>query len=550
MIAVVPARGGSKGIARKNLRLLNGKPLISYVLNTLVKCELFENIIVTSEDEEILDVATRFPVLIRTRPERLAADDVTLDPVVQDAVDWYEHNYARRIDAVMTIQPTSPLLSAHTVERGVQAFVNSRADCLISVVDATHLMWKETSDGVQPLFTERLNRQWLPKQFRETGAIVICSRKQLEKGSRIGGNITIFPVPLWESIDIDTGIDWLLCSALLNRMTINFIVSGNQLLGLGHIRRALTLADHWLGHDIRFICIDTPEHICDTIRVRNYEITRVSSVNEVSSLIRPGSLVINDILDTSSDYIEDLLSMPVFVVNFEDLGTGSDLAHLVINALYERSNPPPNHKYGAQYECLDERFSLQPANSFRKELKTIIVTFGGADPANLTQKALEALEPLNNDWEIRLVLGPAYQWQDELKQFLHNSRIKERLKIFNQVENMARVMKGADLGITSNGRTVYELAAMGVPMISISQNERETLHLFARYSRGVRYLGPSSVTPEEIQNTVLEIASETNMRRELYDNLPIKELRSGLPRLAKLIESEYKRWRDEKYSNR
>jgi spore coat polysaccharide biosynthesis predicted glycosyltransferase SpsG len=115
---------------------------------------------------------------------------------------------------------------------------------------------------------------------------------------------------------------------------------------------------------------------------------------------------------------------------------------------------------------------------------------------------------------------------------------------------MARVMKGADLGITSNGRTVYELAAMGVPMISISQNERETLHLFARYSRGVRYLGPSSVTPEEIQNTVLEIASETNMRRELYDNLPIKELRSGLPRLAKLIESEYKRWRDEKYSNR
>jgi CMP-N-acetylneuraminic acid synthetase len=139
MIAVVPARGGSKGIKRKNLRFLNGKPLLFYVLQTLKTCELIEDIIVTTDDNEIMRYVNQFGVKIHNRPPELAGDDVTLDPVILSAITWYEEVFEKKVNHVVTVQPTSPLLTKQTLSEAIKYFIASDNDCVISTVDDTHL---------------------------------------------------------------------------------------------------------------------------------------------------------------------------------------------------------------------------------------------------------------------------------------------------------------------------------------------------------------------------------------------------------------------------
>ncbi len=121
----------------------------------------------------------------------------------------------------------------------------------------------------------------------------------------------------------------------------------------------------------------------------------------------------------------------------------------------------------------------------------------------------------------------------------------EKVQVFRSVENMAKVMRLADVAVTSNGRTVYELAAMGVPTISISQNDRETLHLFSRYNRGVRYLGMASArTPDQVRAALVEILAQPELRRAMREALLQTDLRGGLNRVVGEIQSEYWRWKN------
>lgn len=550
IVAVIPARGNSKGIRKKNLRFLNGKPLIEYAIKTVLGSSYIDRVIISTEDNEIKKFVERFNVLVRVRPIELTADNITLDPVVYDAISWYESNYNIDVDTIVTVQPTSPLLTSQTLDRAIEHFLSKGYDSLISTVDDTHLFWRKDGKKVFPDYKERLNRQWLPKRLKETGAFIICKRRILNSGSRIGGKIGVFEVPFEESIDIDSDIDWFLCSSLLNRMSITFIVTGNSSVGLGHVRRALTLADFWLGHDITFILYNSTKEVEEQIKYRNYKVKTVLSLREIPNLITSGTLVINDILDTTSEYINSLKSKNVFIVNFEDLGEGADYADIVINALYERINPPSNHKYGYEYECLGENFLLTQPNKFREEVQNILVTFGGADPANLTYKALRALEEIEKGINIRVVIGPAYKWSRKLLNYIDSKWSKKNLKLYSKVENMAEIMENVDLAITSNGRTVYELAAMGIPTISIAQNDRETLHLFARYSRGIEYLGIAcNVSEKIIKMKVEELIKNTNKRKLMYESLPIIQLRQGIIRVTRLIENEYRRWKYERDKN-
>ena len=183
IIAIIPARGGSKGIRRKNLRLLNDKPLLSYVIEKALKTAYIDRVIVTTDDAEIKKIAEGFNVLVRMRPAELGADNIPLDPVVVDAVEWYEKTYVDRVDAVITIQPTSPLLSTSTLEAAIKEFNANDADTLISVVNATHLEWRKEGAKVVPAYRERLNRQWLPQNIKKQDPFWFVKETYLTGGS-------------------------------------------------------------------------------------------------------------------------------------------------------------------------------------------------------------------------------------------------------------------------------------------------------------------------------------------------------------------------------
>ena len=145
-IAIIPARGGSKGIPRKNMRLMRGKPLIEYSIENALFCRGIDAVVVTSDSEEILAFASQFErVLCLDRPSDLAEDEVTLDPVIYDALIRAEAQFDIAFDTVVTLQATSPLLSVATLSAALQEFAEVDCDSMVSVVNSPHLSWSKTT---------------------------------------------------------------------------------------------------------------------------------------------------------------------------------------------------------------------------------------------------------------------------------------------------------------------------------------------------------------------------------------------------------------------
>ena len=141
-IAVIPARGGSKGIPRKNMRLMNGKPLIAYSIENALASAFIDTVIVSSDSEEIREFAQQYEgVIALDRDSALAEDAVTLDPVIYDAVLRTEQDQNISFDIVVTLQPTSPLLTVGTLDEALSCFSSGEWDSMISVVNAPHLSW-------------------------------------------------------------------------------------------------------------------------------------------------------------------------------------------------------------------------------------------------------------------------------------------------------------------------------------------------------------------------------------------------------------------------
>jgi CMP-N-acetylneuraminic acid synthetase/spore coat polysaccharide biosynthesis predicted glycosyltransferase SpsG len=550
ILGIIPARGGSKGIKRKNLRLLNRNPLIYYQIKNAIVSKFIDDVVVTSDSDEILNYASSLPVYLRKRPESLADDITTLDPVVYDALEYIESTTKKKYDIVITLQATSPLLLPMSLDKAIEKLRDEDLDTILPVTDATHLYWKKENDKIFPDYESRLNRQWLPKKFKEAGAFLITKREFVKKDSRFGENVDIFILEETEGLDIDTEMDFLIAETAIKRLKITFIVNGNNEIGTGHVYRTLTLADGFLGHDITFITMDSSNESISLIKERGYNIisTDKNSLFGLLNDLNP-CIIINDILDTKFNYITKLKDLGFFVVNFEDLGDGADEAHLVFNALYEKTNPMPNHRFGYEYECLNEKFILNKPIEFKEIPKILIVTFGGVDQNNMTLKLLNASSEIFNQTSLEkmiVILGGGY------KHDLDPSQIDPRIEIHRKVDNMPELMKKADLAVTSNGRTIYELASMGIPTISIAQNDRETLHLFARYNGGIEYLGIScTVTDDNIIESIKDILNGDNLRRKMY-NKQIKSsaiIKKGLTKIIDEISSNYWKWKHEKNQN-
>jgi CMP-N-acetylneuraminic acid synthetase/spore coat polysaccharide biosynthesis predicted glycosyltransferase SpsG len=549
IIAIIPARGGSKGIPRKNIRLLAGKPLIAYSIGATLKSKYIDRVVVSTEDEEIADISKLYGAEVIERPEELAEDDIPLDPVIFHAVNSVEKKENITYDFVLTFQPTSPLLTTETINIAIDIMLNKDYDTLISVKDETHLYWTKKDKNFVPLYKERKNRQYLDSVYKETGAILISKREIITKDSRIGNKIFLFEVPKEESIDIDTYQDWWIAENLLKRQTIVLRVDGDNETGLGHVYRMITLASRMtFNHNVLFLMNKTKKVGIEKVKEYKYPVITFKEEKELFERleeITPG-IVINDILDTSKEYILNLKDKGYFVVNFEDMGEGSEFADIVINALYENSYPPENHYYGYKYVCLRDEFYIFPKKGIKKEVKEILITFGGTDPNNLTFRTLKAIERLDLiDLFINVILGLGYKQKKGLYDYV--SELKERgvkINVKESAKMMSKEIYNADIVFTSNGRTIYEVASIGTPCISISQNEREARHLFVHSSRCIKYLGMAyAVSEDDIASAIKGLIENYELRKEMNKKLLNFDLKKGVDRVLRLIFDEYYEWR-------
>jgi spore coat polysaccharide biosynthesis predicted glycosyltransferase SpsG/CMP-N-acetylneuraminic acid synthetase len=554
LLIVVPARGGSKGIPRKNLRVLDGIPLIGHVIKTAQRMT-DADLLVSTEDDEIAEVAAWFGAEVRSRPQELAEDATPLDPVVIDAWQYAESIGGGPYRWVATMQPTAPLVSLATLNAALTMMEAGEIDCCITVQDARHLYW-QGADPPKPLWRERKNRQWLEPFWKETGAVIVAARSNLDQQRRITGRVGMLPMPEHEAVDIDTYDDWLVVERRLQSPRIIIRIRGNQLIGLGHAYRQVSLARRFFVPDLLFAADADSKEALALAQSEGHQVCSVAGDEEFLDRVREGgfNLVINDILDTTSAYIDALKSCGAYVITFEDLGAGADRADLVINALYEYSSPRSNQRFGWRYVCLREEFlRLRALECEQAPSPRVLITFGGTDPNDLTSRAVRAcsrMKSLSDGIELTVVLGLANARQEPIAELVQSVRHRfAAVRVLAHVRNMSTLMHRSTLAVTSNGRTVYELASLGIPMITMSQNPREASHTFARLSGGAMDLGlAAGVTDEDLKQAIETMLAGNDRRQEMRTRLLSFDLRSGTDRVVDAILVGYHQWRQARAS--
>lgn len=545
ILVVIPARGGSKGIPRKNIRLLDNKPLISYSINIAKSSAYVDDIVVTTEDSEIALLSEKFGASVIRRSEELSGDDVPLDPVVYDAMVRKEKQAFDEYDIVITLQPTSPLLKASTLDAAIEKFEDFAVDSVISVVDDRHLSWgyDEANDRYFPNYIERLNRQYLPKDFRETGAFLATRRHFVHEDSRLGTNLDLIELSREESVDIDNYEDWWIAENHLQKKRIAIVVDAYDEIGTGHVYRCLSIASKLVFHEVLFLIDEQHQLGIDIVDNYNYPYKLHDGEDDLLKALSEYSpqVVINDILDTTSEYITELKNNGYFVVNFEDLGTGIDVADVVFDALYEHEIGEDSNIFtGHKYYILKDEFYFQPQKIISQDVNNILITFGGTDPNNFTEKVIDSILSTSYDGRINVILGLGY---DGLERLIEKYEPNQSVQIYRNVSDISEFMFKADVIFTSAGRTMYEVCSLGVPTICLCQNEREMSHVFANSSNGFINMGlGENVSQQEIIEQFVELVNNYELRIEMNKNMLDVDLKGGFENIWSIIREEYRKF--------
>jgi CMP-N,N'-diacetyllegionaminic acid synthase len=226
-LAIIPARGGSKRLPRKNMLDLAGKPLIAWTIEAARKSKYLDEVMVTTDDIEIADVAKKYGATTPfIRPESLASDTTTTYDTVEHAINYYKQKLYKTFDYIVLLQPTSPLRDERHIDEAIETLRQKDADAVISVCEVEHSpLWSNIlpDDGDMSGFLkdEVKNRrsQDLPAYYRLNGAIYICRSDRLvdEKSFFLSTNLYAYMMSKQDSIDIDNKIDFDFADFLLSR---------------------------------------------------------------------------------------------------------------------------------------------------------------------------------------------------------------------------------------------------------------------------------------------------------------------------------------------
>lgn len=475
VLAVIPARAGSRGVPQKALQPVSGVPLLLRTVDTVQAAGVAERIIVTTDCPQIAGFCRLRGIDVIDRPANLAADDVPLRPVIDHAVT---HTGWQGVTA--TFQPTCPLLRPETVRKVIEEFEFRQLHWAITGTPETHLLWK----GNQPV-TPRVNRQQADgRMIRETGAVQMFNPD--------GDGQAIIPILPGEALDIDTPADLAAARHAADARTIRLTVAASKRLGSGHYWRSLQIADEltFAGHHVEWewstdSCPPMWAH--QTLERRGY----------IKNTLGEPDLQVYDMLDAGRRVLDDRARGTPVVV-FEDHGAAADWADLAINEMVD----------GPKWALLRPEFSCLPAYEPREGASRILVTFGGTDPSGLTDTVRRLFAPIP-DVATR-VIRPVMD------------------------AHMAEEMLNADLVITGQGRTVFEAAACGVPCLSIAANEREARHVRIP---GALYLGLHALlTERQIHDTAMRVLGDRALREDMAATSHAQVDGKGLARIMHKID--------------
>ncbi|MBF0099353.1 MAG: acylneuraminate cytidylyltransferase family protein [Desulfobacterales bacterium] len=220
ILGIIPARGGSKGILSKNLREMAGHPLISWVITKAKQSAYIDRLILSSEDQHIIETAKRYGIEIPfIRPQSLARDESTISEVILHALDVISG-----FDYVVCLQPTTPLVIPEDIDGCIQKCISNKAPACVTVTSPNKspywMCFLSANDQILPLLGQdyfKKRRQELPNVYIPNGAVYIAQCDWFFNNKSFYSHETIgYVMPNERSIDIDTEMDLVICEGILN----------------------------------------------------------------------------------------------------------------------------------------------------------------------------------------------------------------------------------------------------------------------------------------------------------------------------------------------
>jgi N-acylneuraminate cytidylyltransferase len=223
ILCIIPARGGSKGIPGKNIKDLDGQPLIAWSIKHAKSSKYISRVIVDTDSLMIQSIAKTYgadtPYL---RPSELARDESSTESVLLYCLEWLRKNENYIPEYVVLLQPTSPIRFESTVDMAIEHLLQSNSDSLVGVNDFSKFLWKNHPVRALYNYVSRPRRQDIPSEdftFVENGSIYITRTSELIKNrNRLSGKIALFNMSPFESFEIDSLSDWIIVENLLKSL--------------------------------------------------------------------------------------------------------------------------------------------------------------------------------------------------------------------------------------------------------------------------------------------------------------------------------------------
>ena len=224
ILAFIPARGGSKGIPNKNIKLFNGKPLIEWTIESALKSKLIHKVIVSSDSKKILSLSKNFGADVILRPKNISGDRSTTESAINHCIKNLEDSF----DVIVLLSPTSPIRRKEDIDNAIKQFKLKKLDsCFSASRSNDFLIWKYNKKikkfkSINYDFKNRGIRQNRELNYVENGSIYVFRRDLIKyKNNRIAGKIGMYLMNFWQSFEIDEKNDWKLLEIIQKNYILN-----------------------------------------------------------------------------------------------------------------------------------------------------------------------------------------------------------------------------------------------------------------------------------------------------------------------------------------
>jgi spore coat polysaccharide biosynthesis predicted glycosyltransferase SpsG/CMP-N-acetylneuraminic acid synthetase len=537
LILIMARKGSNDSISRQNIRLVDNKPLIYYIIKTSLKFKKAD-VFVSTDSDEIKELSLMYGAEVISRPKQLTKNATSVKEICFHALKTLKDKN-QNYDSCLVLHPKIPLIELKTIELFFKHLKNN-VDTIfgLSNIIESKFVFK-TKNLNQIIKLDAINHD-----IGILNKIVSFKVKNfLNNDGKFIGPFQGIKLSKNETHTLISYHDFGIFEQILSRKKILVRIDSGIKIGMGHVYNMLTILNHFRNDEILIVMQKNQNLGSHKFKENLYNVKFFSTDFELKKIINnfEPDIIFNDILNTTKNYMKNLKKFNSMIVNFEDIGNGRKFANLVFNPIFKERKNLTQEFYGGKYACVRDEFRIWKNTLLRKDVKKILISFGGTDVSNITEKTLLVIEKNNmKNIEFTVILGFGFKYKKKIKQKIQQLR-KNNFKIIlvEKSDFLAQHIRETDFAIISNGRTVFEIACMTVPILTISVNDREKSHSFVKDEQIGYHMTfePSSFT-KNLSYGIDHLTYYKN-RKKYKNNLEKLDLLNGVNNVVKKINSEY-----------